>query len=286
MIGLLLPNIRHFPRHMTYRSIHKHPQLILHSLQITLELRGESKRCICTSHTLRYTHLDKKWRWDHFLLLWVKLKHTGRVYRMCVYFCWWLKIFPQNKPLRGSGDFKWNLHVAVFSLETLLTILDSIQSSLATQCSKPSKPHSLNSQLSTICSAQQWNISHGSAMVRPNQRFLAALCPCAALGAKSSSWIFWERTAGRSDCWSTIEGLITARRCALYSRGRERKSKLDVGLFFFLSPGLHYGTLVWTRGSMKHVFWPAPNTCPSRWEAPLVYVTPLCAFRWQAGLDE
>lgn len=78
----------------------------------------------------------------------------------------------------------------------------------------------LNLQLSSICSDQQWNISHSSKMMGANQGFLAVLCPCAALGAKTCIFlldIFGGRTVGRSGCLSTKEGLITARLCALCS---------------------------------------------------------------------
>lgn len=143
-------------------------------------------------------------------------------------------------------------------------------------------------------------------MMGANQSSLAALCVLAPLSVcknpnLSSLDIFGEGTVGWSDCnraqkrdWLQPDN----RRCALFAaeEGRERGNSTWAGeqgniegnldLVFFCLQELTVEHLCGTRGSARHVFWPAPNTCPSRWEAPLVYVTPLCvcAFRWQ-GLD-
>lgn len=130
-------------------------------------------------------------------------------------------------------------------------------------------------------------------MMRANQGSLAASCVLAPLLVQKFESSPLERTEGRSDCIEHKRGIDCSQTTDVVlfaaEEGRERGSSMWAGeqgymgkFGFLLPPGLHCWTLVWTRGCAEHVFWLAPNTCPSCWEAPGVCVTLLCAFRWQS----
>lgn len=91
------------------------------------------------------------------------------------------------------------------------------------------------SESSSILLDQRWNISHSSVLV---------------FGVKSgpSSWIYLERTFGRSDCLRTKDWLVTARPFFwLSTEEEERELKFKVGMGSgllgsgFLPQGLCYG---------------------------------------------
>lgn len=81
------------------------------------------------------------------------------------------------------------------------------------------------------------------------------------VGAQEGDWLHPDIVLCTAEEWSKAETLLG---------------------FGFAPPGLCCGTLMWTRGSARHVFWPAPNTCSSCWVNP----SGLCAFRRPAGPDE
>lgn len=92
-------------------------------------------------------------------------------------------------------------------------------------------------------------------MMRANQGswLPGVLAPLLVQNPNLPSWIFSERTVGRSDCSSTKEGLITARLCARCSRGRERKRKLNMGR----RAGLFGEIWIWFFASRTSLW----NTC-------------------------